>query len=111
MNRFPDAISSRDALQTLFECPWAPKGQWKVFPEDKLAPKDPPQTAKTYLQTICLLTGQPTVYTDGSATVGTKHGGAGIIVTCSDPADPIILHRSQLRGAVFALSFAKETRI
>ncbi len=111
MNRFPDAISSTDALQTLFECPWAPKGQWKVFPEGKLTPKDSPQTAETYLQTICLLTGQRTVYTDGSATVGTKDGGTGVIVTFSDPADAIILHRSQLRGAVFPSSFAKETRI
>ncbi len=26
MNRLPDAIFSRDALQTLLECPWTPKG-------------------------------------------------------------------------------------
>ncbi len=32
-SRLPDATSSRDALQTLLECPWAPKGQWKVFQE------------------------------------------------------------------------------
>ncbi len=58
--------------QTLLECPWAAKGQWKVLPEGKLAPTDPPPTAETCLQTIRLLDGQLTVYTDGSASGGTK---------------------------------------
>ncbi len=67
-----------------------------------------PSTAETYLQTIRHLAGQLTVYTDGSATAGTKHVGAEVIVTCSDPADPIILHRSHHRGATFTSSFAEE---
>ncbi len=104
MNRFPDAISSRDALQTLLEYPWATK----VVPKGKLAPTDPPTTAETCLQTIRPLHGQLTVYTDGSATAGTKHGGAGVIVTCGDLADPTTLHRSHLRGAAFISSFAEE---
>ncbi len=106
--RFPDAISSRDALQALLECPWANKGQWKVFPEGKLAPTDPPLTAAKCLQTIRLLTGQLTVYTDGSATAGTSDGGAGVIVTCGDPADRTIRHRSHICGAAFTSSFAEE---
>ncbi len=50
------------------------------------------------LQTIRLLAGQLTVYTDDSVTAGTNDGGAGEIVTCGDPAKPTILHRSHLRG-------------
>ncbi len=65
-------------------------------------------TAETCLQTIRLLAGQLTFYSDGSASAGTKNGGAGVIVTCGDPADPTILHRSHLRGAAFTSSFAKE---
>ncbi len=99
MNSFQVAISSRGALQTLLECFSAIKGQWKVFPDDKLAPTDPPHIAETCLQTIRLLDGQLTVYTDGAATAGAKDCCAGVIVTCSDPADPTILHRSHLRGA------------
>ncbi len=106
--RLPDALSARDALQTLIECPWVTKGQWKVFPEGKLAPTDPPPTAETCLQTIRLLDGQLTIYTDGSASAGTKDGGAGVIVTRGDPADPTILHQSNLRGAAFTSSFAEE---
>ncbi len=32
-SRLPEALSSRDALQTLLECPCAVKGQCEVFPE------------------------------------------------------------------------------
>ncbi len=108
MNISSDAVFSRDALHTLLECAWATEGQWKVFPEDKPAPTDPPPTAKTCLRTIRLLAGQLTVYMDGSATARTKDGGEGVIVTCNDPADPTIRHRSYLRGAAFISSFAKD---
>ncbi len=77
-----------------------------MFPEGKLAPTVPPPTAETCLQTIHLLAGQLTAYTDGSASAGTKDGGAGVIVTCGDPADPTILHRSHLRS--FTSSYADE---
>ncbi len=35
-------------------------------------------------------------------------GGAGVIVTRGDPADPTILHQSHLRGVAFTSSFAEE---
>ncbi len=105
------AQASRDALQTLLECPWATKGQWKIFLEGKLAPTDPPSTAQKCLQTIRLLAGQITAYTGGSATAGTKDGGAGVIATCGDPADPTILRRSHLHGAAFTSSFAEEAAV
>ncbi len=78
----------------------------QVFPEGNLAPTNPPPTAQTCLQTIRLLDGQLTVYIGGSASVGTKDGGAGVIVTRGDLADPTILHQSHLRGAAFTSSFA-----
>ncbi len=83
-------------------------GQRKVFPECKLASTDPRPTAETGLQAILLVNGQLTVYTNGLATTGTEDGGAGVIVTFGEPADPTVLHRSHLRGAAFTLSFAEE---
>ncbi len=65
-------------------------------------------TTTDSLQTIRLLAGQLTGYTDGSKRAGTKDDGAGVIVTCGDPADPTILHRCHLRGAAFTSSFAEE---
>ncbi len=79
-----------------------------MFPVGKLAPTDPPPTAEMCLTTIRHLDGQLTVYTDGSATAGTKDDGAGVIVTCGGPADPNILHRCHLRGAAFTSSFVEE---
>ncbi len=73
--------------------------------DDGRVPTDPPPTAETCLQTIRLLAGQFTVYTDGSASAGTKDGGEGVIVTRGDSADPTILHWSHLRGAAFTSSF------
>ncbi len=82
-------ISSRNTLQT---CHWALDGQYKVLQEDQLAPTNPPLIAETRLPTIFLLASQLTVYTDGSVIAGARHGGAGVIVTCGDPADPIVLY-------------------
>ncbi len=45
---------------------------------------------------------------NGSASAGTKDGGAGVIEACGDPAAPTILHQSHLRGAGFTSSFAEE---
>ncbi len=46
-------------------------GHLKMFPEVKLALTGPPPTVETCLQTIRLLAGQLTAYTDGSATAST----------------------------------------
>ncbi len=54
------------------------------------------------------LDGQLTVYTDGSALAGIKDGGAEVIVTRGDPADPTILHQSHLRGPAFTSALAEE---
>ncbi len=102
------AYNNNAAREALFECPCVTKGQWKLFPDGKLAPTDPPPTAETCLQTIRLLAGQLTVYTYGSASAGTKDGGAGVNVTFDDPAAPTILHQSHLRGAAITSSFAEE---
>ncbi len=68
----------------------------------------PRPTAETCLQTIRLLDSQLTVYTDGSASAGTKVDGAGVIVTRGDPAALTIFHQCQLRGTAFTSSFAEE---
>ncbi len=79
-----------------------------MFLEDKLTPTDTPPKAETCPQAIRLLAGQLKVYTDGSATAGTKDGGTGVIVTCGNKADPTILNRSHLRLAAFTSKFAEE---
>ncbi len=105
-NKLRDALSWSDALKPLLECPWVPKGQREGFLEGQWATMDPSPTAEACLQTIHLLASQLTAYS--SATAGTEGGGAGVLVTCGDQADSTIIHRSPLRRAAFASSFAEE---
>ncbi len=65
--------------------------------EGKLAPTDPPLTAETCLQTIRLHASQLTVYTDSSATAGTKDGGAGVIVTLPSSTEVTFVARCSPR--------------
>ncbi len=63
-------------------------------------------SAPTCLQTIHVLTSPLTTYTDGSATFETGVGSAGVIMTCGNPAEPTVIHRSHHRGAAFTSSHA-----
>ena len=48
------------------------------------------------------------LYTDGSASAGTKDGGAGVIITRGDPAAPDIFHTIQVKGAPQTSSYEEE---
>ncbi len=48
------------------------------------------------------------IYADGSATAGTLNGGAGMVVTEGDPANPTTLLTKQQRGAAFTSSYDEE---
>jgi ribonuclease HI len=50
------------------------------------------------------------IYTDGSASAGTTDGGAGVVITRGDPANPTIVTRLQERGATYTCSFEEEKR-
>ncbi len=89
--------------------PGQPRDNGRCFQKANWHPRTPPLTAETCLQTTRLLNGQLIVYADGSASAGTKDGGAGVIVTRGHPADPTILHQSHLRGAAFTSLFGGET--
>ncbi len=48
------------------------------------------------------------IYTDGSASAGTSDGGAGVVVTCGDPADPQITQTIAVKGAPRTSSYEEE---
>ena len=60
------------------------------------------------LQRIRELDATFTIYTDGSATGGTRNGGAAAVVTRGDPADPEVLHTLQQRGRTQTCSYEEE---
>ena len=49
-----------------------------------------------------------TIYTDGSASAGTTHGGAGVVYTTGDPTAPIITSQSTTKGSKYTSSFGEE---
>ena len=49
-----------------------------------------------------------TIYTDGSATGGTRNGGAAAVVTRGDPANPEVLQTLQQRGRTQTSSYEEE---
>ena len=48
------------------------------------------------------------IYTDGSASEGTKDGGAAAVVTTGDPAAPEVLHTVMKRGSRITCSYGEE---
>ncbi len=61
-----------------------------------------------YLSFIRHLNARFIIYTDGSASAGTLNGGAGMVVTEGDPANPTTLLTKQQRGAAFTSSYDQE---
>jgi ribonuclease HI len=49
-----------------------------------------------------------TIYTDGSATAGTRRGGAGVVVTQGDPESPICIETIMEKGAPHTSSYEEE---
>ncbi len=45
------------------------------------------------------------IYTDGSATGGTTAGGAAMVATVGDSADPVVIHTSKAVGAELTSSY------
>ena len=49
-----------------------------------------------------------TIYTDGSATAGTRHGGAGTVITDGDPESPRCFKEIKQKGALHTSSYEEE---
>ena len=49
-----------------------------------------------------------TIYTDGSATAGTHHGGAGAVITVGDPESPRCIDEIKQKGAPYTSSYEEE---
>ena len=50
------------------------------------------------------------IYSDGSATAGTRLGGAGVVVTTGSASDLTVLHSFLVKGAAFTSSYEEEVR-
>ncbi len=96
MNRFPDAFLRGAPSKHSLNAPGQPGDNGRCFQKANWHPRTHHDSRDV---------------PDGSASAGTKDGGAGVIVTRGDPADPTILHQNRLHGAAFTSSYAEEAPV
>ncbi len=75
---------------------------------DNPAPPGSQDDTTPYLSLIRHLNARFIIYTDGSATAGTLSGGAVVVVTEGDPANPMTLFTKQQRGTTITSSYDEE---
>ncbi len=74
------------------------KGSWEVYPEGAA-----PQQANTANLSLQLIQ-----ETKAPVTGGTTTGGAAMVATTGDPADPEIIHTPKARGPELTSSYEEE---
>ncbi len=103
----PVELAHRVPIDSAFTCPWEDSSNWSVHAEN-LAPPGSKDNTTPYLSFIRDLNAQFILYTVGSATAGTLNGGAGMVVTEGDPANPTTFLMKQQRGAAITSSYDEE---
>ena len=73
-------------------------------------PADPEHLTARTIEAIRARQADLTIYTDGSAHSGTTEGGAAVIVTSGDPANPQVIEELLLKGAALTSSYEEELR-
>ena len=81
---------------------------WRA-PEQR-GPDNQEDTAARVVEAIRAHEADRTIYTDGSAQAGTTDGGAALVVTAGDPADPRVIDKILLKGAPLTSSYEEELR-
>ena len=63
---------------------------------------------KSSIDKIKEVNAEITIYTDGSASEGTRKGGSAAVITRGDPEDPEAIHVIQRKGSDFTCSYEEE---
>ncbi len=97
-------LAHKAPIDSPFSCHWEDSSNWSL-PADNLAPPGSQDDTNPCLSFIRHLNDRFVIYTDGSATAGTLSGGAGMVATEGDPANPTTLLTNQQRGAAITSSY------
>ncbi len=106
-SHLPPELAHRAPIDSPFSCPWEDTSNWSVH-ADNLAPPGSQDDTNPYLSFIRHMNARFIIYTDGSATAGTISGGASMVVTEGDPANPTTLFTKQQCGAAFTSSYDED---
>ena len=107
----PAGADHRKPLALFSTPPWYEYGQYRVHASvPGIASRADDGAAKlaACIERITNIDATLTIYTDGSATGGTRNGGAAAVVTRGDPAYPEVLHTIKQRGRTQTSSYEEE---
>ena len=110
-NRLPAELQPRVDLQLFAVKPWVEAASMEVSPllegvSSRLDREEIRRTAA--LDNIRQTNASKVIYTDGSATAGTRMGGAAFVVTEGDPESPNVLSSVEKKGALYTCSYEEE---
>ena len=107
----PEGLAKRQNIELYVRDPWISPNNFAVYSTldgviDKNQSEATNQAASA--RRITSLAPDLVIYTDGSASAGTSHGGAGIVIADNNPLDPTIKETITVRGAELTCSYEEE---
>ncbi len=106
-SHLPAELTHRAPVDSPFPCPWE-ESSYLIVNAINMAPPYSQDDTTPYLSFIRHLNAPFFFYNNGSATAGTLNGGAGMVVTERDPANPTTLLTKQQRGTASTSSYDEE---
>jgi ribonuclease HI len=110
----PIELEDRKDLEFYTRDPWSPPTNLSIFPSLEVITSKNESDEKKQAAAAARITNLApdlVVYTDGSATEGTRNGGAGAVVAINDPWNPVVNTTILTKGAAFTSSYDEELRV
>jgi ribonuclease HI len=107
----PPELLDRKPMPFFLSPPWSAPSALEIYPHLRgVASRHDPVEVKiaAAIDRIRDVNADITIYTDGSATGGTREGGSAVIVTSGDPTSPTIIHEILAKGAAYTCSYEEE---
>jgi len=111
--KVPEDATKRKPIVFYGREPWARVPQTTVFKDvpGVVGRNDEPALKKEMtVKALNSFNADIVIYTDGSATAGTRKGGAGVVVTRGRAEDPTVIDEVRVRGAPLTSSYEEEVQ-
>ena len=108
----PEEAKERKPFSWYITAPWSEPPEIEVHRTlSDISKKDPIEKQKeAAISQLDSHAADAVIYSDGSATAGTRLGGAGVVVTTGPASDLTVLHSFLVKGAAFTSSYEEEVR-
>lgn len=111
-NLLPDTARDRDPIVTASRPPWSERGPYTIASTipgvNRKGDLQPDKLREAAIDCLKSHHAGTVLYTDGSASAGTKDGGSAAIIVAGDFHHPVTVEKILQRGAPFTSSFEEE---